>query len=181
VQNILSSEGYTGQSFHNIPVTFIERPVNRGSGKSYGATGKIDFRTDFINSELNSYIAYTYIDGEIGDAHLPYTAKNTIKAGIDFKYKRISMSPRLIYRSLSKHRNLTDEQGNIVTNDPFTIVNFTLRYTFLKKEKVKSDIYLKAINVLNNKLYNLPIGGRECFINVPQDPIRLNLGIDVRF
>ncbi|UCH13658.1 MAG: TonB-dependent receptor, partial [Bacteroidales bacterium] len=181
VKDILSSAGFSGQEFHGIPVAYVERPVNKGTAKSYGGTVRLDAKFGLSKLDLNSYLAYTFIDGEIDGGHIPFSAKNTIKGGVDFSLNRLSLSPRFIYRSESYHRSLRDENDNIVTNDPFTLVNLNVRYLISNSDILKSAVYIKIINLLNSKYYNLPIGGRECFPNAPQDPIRVNFGLSFKF
>ncbi len=181
MKDILSSTGFTGQEFHGIPVSYIERPVNKGTAKSYGGTLRLDAKLNLSAVDINSYLAYTFIDGEIGGGHIAFSARNTIKGGIDLSLNRLSLSPRFIFRTQSYHRSLRDEDGNIVTNDPFTLVNLNVRYLITYSDVLQSSVYIKITNLLNNKYYNLPIGGRECFPNVPQDPVRVNIGLNVKF
>jgi iron complex outermembrane receptor protein len=181
VDDIISSQGYTGEAFHGIPVTFIERPINKGEATTYGGTAFITYKLHLSKYKLNSYLAYTYIDGEIDGKPIPFSAKNTIKGGLDIKLKNISLSPRFIYRSKSKHRSLTDENGERLTNDPFTLVNLMARYDITTSDKMHLSIYFKISNLLNSKYYNLPIGGSESLAGSPQDPIRINLGAEVQF
>lgn len=181
VNDIISSQGYTGETFHGIPVTYIERPINKGEATTYGGTVFLSYKLHLSKYKLNSYLAYSYIDGEIDGKPIPFSAKNTIKGGLDIRLKNISLSPRFIYRSESKHRSLTDENGERLTNDPFTLVNLMAKYDISAFEKMNLSFYLKINNLLNRKYYNLPIGGSESLAGSPQDPIRINVGLEIQF
>ena len=63
MDDILSSEGFTGQNFKGIPVTVIERSVNSGSAYSYGGTARLDFRKNWSTASLNALLAYSFVDG----------------------------------------------------------------------------------------------------------------------
>lgn len=181
VDDIISSTGDTGRVFHDIPVGWVEWAANKGSAKSYGGTARLDIKYNLSNIDLSSYLAYTYVDGDINGGHLPFSAKNTFKFGIDLRYNKFSLSPRGIYRTESTHRSLKDADGNFVTNAPFLLINLATRYTLTETEKLKSVVFVKITNLLNSKYYNLPIGGRESIPNTPQDPIRINIGANIQF
>jgi outer membrane receptor for ferrienterochelin and colicin len=180
VDNLLSSEGFSGQTFKGIPVSIIERPANKGQSVSYGGTGRIDLRRSWTNLTLNSFLAYTFVDGEIDERQIPFAAQNTVKAVFDLNFNRISASARFIYRSESFHRSLTDEAGNLMSSDPYAIINLSARYALIDREKFGTDCFMKITNLLNSKYYNVPVGGAESIKMAPQDPFRILLGIQVR-
>jgi len=179
--DLLKNKGYTDQEFHNIPVAYIQRPINKGMANTYGGTVMLRYKINFSEAELNSYLAYTFIDGDIDGNHLPFSAKHTVKGGLDICLNNISLSPRFIYRSESKHRSIKDENGKIFTNNPYTLINFNAGYHLSRSEKIKTVINLKITNLLNSKYYNIPIGGSESIHGAPQDPIRIILGVEIRF
>jgi outer membrane cobalamin receptor len=179
MDDILSSEGFTGQSFKGIPVNIIERPVNQGNATSYGGTARMNFKKSWSSLTLNAMLAYTFTDGKIGDKQVPFTARNTVKSVFDINYKRISASARFLYRSKSYHRSLRDADGNIMFSDPYGIVNLTGKYAWLDKNSVRSEIFIKVSNLLNSKYYNVPVGGQESIRMAPQDPLRFLLGVNL--
>jgi iron complex outermembrane receptor protein len=181
VDNILSSESFTGQTFKGIPVNIIERPVNRGYAYSYGGTGRMDFKKNWSTFTLNFNLAYTIIDGTIDGMHIPFAARHTIKSSIDLNLNRISASARFIYRSKSYHRSLRDDSGNQMSSDPYGIVNLSARYVLVVREKFGTEFFLKINNLLNSRYYNVPVGGAESIRMTPQDPIRFLLGIELQF
>ncbi|HEC44686.1 MAG TPA: TonB-dependent receptor [Bacteroides sp.] len=181
VDDIISSESYSGQEFKGIPVAIIERPVNKGRAYSYGGTAKLDFKKSWSTLTLNSFLAYSYADGEIDGQQIPYTAQNTIKAAIDLNFKRLSTSTRFIYRSESYHRNIKDQAGNRISSDPYGIINLSARYLFVDRDRFETDFFVKINNLLNSRYYNVPVGGAESIKMAPQDPIRILLGLQFYF
>lgn len=177
--NLLGSEGYTDETFHNIPVDYLQRPVNKGTSSTYGGTIKLNYKTDFSSFLLSSYVAYSYIDGEIEGQQLPFAAKHSVKAGISTTVRKLTFSTRFQYRSKSYHRSIVNENGELHATDPYLIANLHAIYKILKREKVDFSVFSTIKNVFNTNYYNLPIGGSECFPNVPQDPIRIDLGVKV--
>jgi iron complex outermembrane receptor protein len=181
MDDILSSQGYTGQSFKGIPVGIVERPVNRGSAQSYGGTARLDYRKNWSSLSLNAYIAYTFVDGEIDDRQIPFTAQNTVKSVVDVNLLRISVSLRYLYRSESYHRSLKDASGNLISSDPYGVLDLTANYMVVDRNRYETDVFLKLKNLFNTKYYNVPVGGAESFLMAPQDPIRLLIGLNLKF
>jgi outer membrane receptor for ferrienterochelin and colicin len=181
IDDILSSESFSGQDFKGIPVTIVERSINRGIANSYGFTTRINFKRNWQTFTLNSFLAYSFIDGKIDGKQIPLTARNTIKGVIDFNINRVHASTRFLYRSESYHRSMKDASGNRVTSDPYGIINFDLGYEMFDRGDFNTEIFVKVKNLLNSKYYNVPIGGSESFRMVPQDPIRILLGVKMKF
>jgi len=181
LDNILSSESFTGQTFKGIPVNIIERPVNKGDAYSYGGTARMDMKQSLGTLTFNCNLAYTFVDGEIDGRQIPFTAKNTVKAAIDINYSRISGSIRYIYRSESFHRSIRNDAGDLMSSDPYGIINLFARYVLVNKEKFSTDLFIKVNNLLNSRYYNVPVGGAESIKMAPQDPIRILAGIQIQF
>jgi iron complex outermembrane receptor protein len=181
VADILSSESFTGQTFKGIPVSIIERPVNRGTASTYGGTARIDFKKKWGAFTLNSFLAYTFLDGKIDGRQIPFTAQNTVKAIVDLNFKRISTSIGYLYRSESFHRSLQDGSGNLLSSDPYGVINLFGRYVIVDRERFETGCFVKITNLLNSKYYNVPVGGAESIKMAPQDPIRFLLGIQLQF
>jgi outer membrane cobalamin receptor len=179
MDDILSSEAYTGQSFKGIPVNIIERPVNHGNAKSYGGTARMNFKKSWPALTLNAMLAYTFTDGKIEGRQIPFTARNTVKSIVDINYKSLSASARFNYRSKSFHRSLKNTDGDLMYSDPYWIVNFNCKYAWLEKSSVKSELFIKVSNLFNRKYYNVPVGGSESIRMTPQDPLRFLLGVNL--
>ncbi len=177
LDDILSSQAYTGETFKGIPVTIIERPVNRGSAYSYGGTVRLDVRKNWPSVSLNAFLAYTFTDGEIDERQIPFAAQNTVKGVVDLNYRRFSASLKYLYRSASFHRSLKDRAGNLLSSDGYGIINLALSYRVIDRNSFETEIFLRIKNLLNAKYYNVPVGGAESLLMAPQDPIRFLVGL----
>jgi outer membrane receptor protein involved in Fe transport len=170
----------TTLSFQGIEVDEANIPINKGEGETYGGTFRANAKYQIGDMELGGYGAYSYSDGEIEGEPIPYSAKHTIKAGIDAKIWKITGSLRGIYRTESKHSLVFDENGDPVTNDSFLLLNLFLKGSIIENEKFGLEIYTKINNLLNTKYYNVPLGQDELFNKSPQDPIRILGGVIIR-
>lgn len=171
-------------------VEAAQRPKNSGSANIYGGTAKIEAIYKFSGILLNPYFAYSYIDGEIqgverGDEtvniNLTYTAKHTLKAGIDFEWKGFTLSTKVLYKTESYHQDLVyNENGSITTgkdlpqvsNDSYFVLQAYLSYLLFSNKSMDLTIYSKLTNILNAKYYNVSVGGTESFDKTPQDPFK---------
>lgn len=178
MDNILSSESFTGQTYKGIPISRIERPVNRGSAVSYGGTARMDFKKSWSTFALNAFVAYTYVDGEIDGRNLPFTARNSVVSAVDINFKKLSASLRLKYRSESYHRSLSNDSGNLLSSDPFATVNLSVEYSLINRNSFESNLFLRINNLLDSRYYNVPIGGAESIKMTPQDPLRFLFGVN---
>jgi outer membrane receptor protein involved in Fe transport len=179
MDDILSSEPFTGQSFKGVPVNIIERPVNHGNAKSYGGTARMNYKKSWPALTLNAMLAYTFTDGKIDERQIPFTARNTVKSIVDINYRRLSASARFNYRSKSYHRSLRDADGALMFSDPYWIVNLHAKYAWLDNTSVRSEIFVKVSNLFNRKYYNVPVGGSESIRMAPQDPLRFLMGVNL--
>lgn len=181
VVNLIEAEGKIDKVFKGLPIDFAEVPVNKGKIHTYGGTFRVNAKHK-INSKsfIDGYIAYSYSDGRYSDTiKLAYSAQNTIKAGIDFKYNIFSISPRVIYRTASIHGLLKDKNGDYIKNEPFALLNITAICDLINKDKLKLSLFVKVINALDSRYYNLPYGKEELFNITPQDPLKIMGGINI--
>ncbi len=176
IDNLIIIEGFFGETFHNIPIDYVERPINKGSSNTYGFTARGDYKINFGKSVVNTNLSYIYSDGDIDGKPIPFSAKNTIKAELAWKVNNINLSARVINRSESLHV-LFDENGDPLKVDGFTLVNLAASYRVINNDKFKGSILVKVVNLTNAKYYNPTLGAGELFVGSPQDPIRLFLGI----
>jgi outer membrane receptor for ferrienterochelin and colicin len=177
IRNLITSEVEINQVFRGIDIDFVERPSNRGEAYTYGFTLKADTYHEVGKVKLQGYVIYSYSDGEVDSNPLPFSAKNTIKAGLMAKYKKFSINPRVIFRSKSLHTTEKDEANNPQSNSSFALVNLFAKYTINKNVSLQ----FKAVNLLNSRYYNVSLGQGESFYATPQDPIRLNFGVNAKF
>lgn len=177
IKDLIVIEGNPGGTFQDVAITFVERPVNKGEATTYGFTVRGDYRLSIGESTINSNLAYIYSDGDIDGEPLPYSAKNTIKAELAWKFKGLNVSARLINRSSSLHGIMKDANGDPLEVDGFTTVNLTASYKIFDKENFDGALQLKILNLTNAKYYNPTLGTGELFVGSPQDPVRYNLGL----
>jgi len=121
------------------------------------------------------------VDGQIDGRQIPFTAQNTVKAIVDLNFKRISASIGYLYRSESFHRSLRDASGNLLSSDPYGVINLSGRLVIVDRNRFETECFVKITNLLNSKYYNVPIGGAESMRMAPQDPFRFLLGIQLQF
>lgn len=163
-----------------LPVGVLETNVNKGRSDVYGFTTKLNYLQKFNYFSVNAQVAYSYIDGDIDNQALLYTAKHTIKASLDISGARFSIAPRLIFRSASNSR-LTNpnNSNNYHTNTPFAVINLFSRVKILdKRNSGKLYVYARINNLLNLKYYNVLFGSEDGFPATPQDPQRVSLGLN---
>lgn len=158
----------------------LESSENSGLSEIYGGTFRLNFLAKIGPVTLNPYGAYTYISGNINNTVLLYTAKNTIKGGVDIGHKRFSFSPRVIWRS-SSYTSLKDgANGENFKNPPFYVININARYKIVNIGKIKISVFADVTNLLNRKYYNALFGNEEGLPLTPQDPIRIMGGLNFK-
>lgn len=163
-----------------LPVTTLETNVNKGKSTVYGLTTKVNYLQKFNYFSINAQLAYSFIDGDIDNQDLLYTAKHTVKASLDISGARFSIAPRLIFRSPSNSR-LTNpnDSNNYYTNASFAVVNLFARVKLIDKKKSgKLYVYTRINNLLNLKYYNVLFGSEDGFPATPQDPQRISFGVN---
>lgn len=177
IKNLIVIEGFVGETFQDVAIDYVEKPVNKGEANTFGFTVRGDYKLSLGESVINSNLAYIFSDGDIDGEPLPYSAKNTIKAEIAWKFKGLNISARLINRSSSLHGIMKDVNGDPLEVDGFTVVNLAASYKIFDKENFNGALQLKILNITNAKYYNPTLGTGELFVGSPQDPIRINLGL----
>lgn len=173
-------EGSVSEVFQGVQVGFAQIAENKGSAETYGGTFRINGQYKLGTVSLNAYTAYSYSDGKTEDNPIPYSAMHTAKFGFDIQYGKFSISPRGLYRSASKHSIVFDTDGNPAENDAFLLMNVYAKYKMVENERLWVDLFVKSSNVLNQKYYNVPLGGGELFSKTPQDPIRIMGGFIIK-
>ena len=141
----------------------------------------MDYRKNWSSVSLNAFLEYTFVDGEIDERQIPFTAQNTVKSVVDFNFRRISASLRYLYRSESYHRSLRDAAGNLLSSDPYGVFDLAAGYVVVDRMRFETTAFLQIKNLFNNKYYNVPVGGAESFRMAPQDPIRFLAGLHLKF
>ncbi len=174
ISNLIVAEGYINEIFHDIPVGFVNKNINKGEAINYGGTARIDYKGVLgLKFKTNFFAAYSYVDGNIANAPLIYSAKHTVKSGLSVMYnQRLQIYTKVQYRSGSLREGSTFEKPLI--SDAFTVINLTANYKILNKPKFQLGVFSSISNVLNTKYYN---AGNENLDQSPQDPLRANFGL----
>ncbi len=176
VVDLIGFERIQNGIFHTIPVTLVERNVNKGKAQTYGATIRADVKLLFsTDRNANAFIAYTFSDGKINNNTLYLNARHTIKAGLDIKfYKKINVYTKFIYRSAGYAYYSTTQFP--IQNKAFYRIDLSANYLFLTKEKYKVRVFVKVFNLTDNRYYNL---SDDISYIIPQDPIRIDFGLKI--
>ncbi len=135
---------------------------------SLSIDGRLDFNTRY-ESTLNPR------------AGLVYSPTDKLKIKFLCGRANLAPSPYRQYQHYGSFRSLTDEEGNLLSSDPYSIINLSARYMLVEKEKYETEVFQRISNLLNSKYYNVSIGGAESILMAPQDPIRFLLGIRFNF
>lgn len=167
-------------TFKGKTVSNVEIWANRGHASVAGGTLRLDTLSTLGRMRFNSYAAYTYSDGEIDGDFLPYSAGGSVKAGVDMAYRKLTVSPRLIYQSRSYNQQ-RDAAGARQSSPPFAIVNISARYSEIAAGTFRLSSYLEILNLTNARYYNPGRGGTAGFGAVPQDPISASAGVALEF
>lgn len=175
-------------TFLGWPVDFIEVPVNEGSQINYGGTIQLDYRKSFKNIELNSYLALSYIDGEVdiqGDGNkveIGMISPLQLKTGIDFTWKgKLSCSPRLVWVSTQRLNSFTQENPEKrQTLAGYALLNISFRYQF----HTTSAAFVNVYNALNQRyrasnFFADQVNTTHVFFGAPQLPLRVQGGIQI--
>ncbi len=167
------------ETFKGWPVDAVERFVNRGSAKNYGGTAQVQYSWLQGDFAVNPFAAYTYTDGEIEDQELPWSAKHTLKTGLDLGWRNVYLSNRVIARSLSTHASLVNSAGERRSTDPSAVLNTHLLWGDFVDTKVFSlSAYVDVRNVLDSRYSYVAADVINAFPDgAPQDPRRIVVGV----
>ena len=171
-----------------------EQAKNIGTINIGGATFVLNHLWKPGRFQVNSSLSYSFIDGntDFEDSQstsdqLFYQAKNTIKATLGATTRRLGVSIRMISRSetfasrrdipAGQYENFDGYEGQYYSNDAYIQVNTSGYFKVIDKKSIALSLTVKVYNALNEKYYNVYIGGNEGLPKTPQDPIRFNTGL----
>ncbi len=199
LDNLFQNEIRTNMRFveddtASIVVPVAEIATSTAYGSVFGAMARFDYRI-FLNKtndmQLRLSLSYAFVSGAISDLtgqqpdKLPfYNAPHTVKAGAFFDYKGFSSDLRFIYRTRTLNEGFgTGSSFAQFGNQPFLLVNLFAQYrAFVSKdEKMQLNIFLRIRNLLNSRYYHTGTPNAAQLAAVPQDPIRVSLGLNFRF
>lgn len=189
ISDLITVDGAPNQEFKGVPVGFAEIPVNSGLAILKGGTAKLDALLKIGEANVTAYAAYSYSAGKIEDDNgaiirnnVPFSAKHTLKSGMEVTYGKLSFSPRLIMRSKSFHPILQDDSGDFLTNESYTVFNLYARYSNLVTNgQFNASLFLRVENATDKRYYNISPEGGSFFPQTPQDPRRISAGITLAF
>ncbi len=182
INDLIVNGGEPNLVFEGVPVGFAEFAVNKGTAEIKGGTVRVETVSKTNEVTINSRLAYSLTNGNIDGETLAFSAKHTLKAGLDVKYRRFALAPRMVFRSKSLHPNAVDAQGQRMSSDAFTVLNLFARYTFTASSSpFEAAAFVRLNNLTNAKYYNVSFAGAEGFAATPQDPRRITGGVNVKF
>lgn len=168
-------------TFKGKPVDTLAHWSNLGEARAYGGTARLDAVKNYENFTLSYYGAFTYSNGDIAGEPLPYSAKHSIKAGLTFKNRRFTVSPRVIYQGRS-YNQLKDAQGNRLSSDPFIVANLYLQYRCCRHENMTRAIFINITNLTDQRYYHPGFAeGGVGFSAAPQAPRLITGGMTFEF
>lgn len=174
----------------SIYADLVARPTKEGKGYSYGGTVSAVYT--ILDDKKNNYefkinAAYSFLNGLHTNygawSDLHYAAKHTIKAGLTFKYKKLSAYATLLFRSSSQNDAFSKTHVD-VASPAFVTMNLFANYRLFESQKhaFRLNIFLRVRNLTDAQYYHLGKGGDYTRMAlVPQDPIRILGGISLSF
>lgn len=210
VYNLINPYGSVNQeNRENLPLQLkgiqtekIEISVNEGFSNFFGFTAKVNYLLNLGKFRINPYGGVAMVDGgysNFGDMLefdedllrpedqqddyklLFYQSLWTVKAGLDISTPRLSFSWQFIWKDWSR-TNIQDASGYNYDNFlGYKLLNMNARWNVFSGSKLSGFLFLKVNNLLDNRYYNVYVGNEEGMPITPQDPLRYNAGIQLKF
>jgi outer membrane cobalamin receptor len=184
-----STINYYKGHYLGYPVDYIEVSVNQGRQRNYGGSFQLDWRKRFEKGKIDAYLNVSYINGEIEEvienkvqtAEAPLLTNFMFKTGFDFTWSKFSFSPRLIWVGEQKLSALQENSLKRQYLDGYQLLNLNLRYAFYKN----SAVYVQAENALNQRyravFEDIDFNNPYFLKGMPQQPLRIQLGLQMKF
>jgi iron complex outermembrane receptor protein len=183
----LNGNRYNGQ-FLGYKINYIETPINLGNQENIGGSVQLDYSQKFNDFTIKAYAALSYIDGKVDAkndgnfAQIGMLSPFQFKMGGELVYKKFSISPRLIWVSNQRITAVEKEDASIRQSvGSYTLINLALRYEIYKQNAV----FINIRNLTNQKYRvaneNANKYSPYAFFGVPQDPLRFEAGINLRW
>lgn len=199
--SIKIAELYPNMTYQGYPVFGMQINDNLGESNIYGGTLGLNYIHRFSKeSKLNIYGSYSYIDGTtdidedgpVKERNLPGVSNHTIKAGVDFTFRNLSVSPRITTMSKQRTFNAASVKESDETQyqeiDGFILGNVNVNY----KLGDNFTIFVNVENFTDARYRNVNIGAApesvgagsaavEFAEGAPQNPIRATGGFRLHF
>ncbi|MBI2385829.1 MAG: TonB-dependent receptor [Elusimicrobia bacterium] len=167
--------------FKGWPVAAIANSVNRGFSRTYGGTARIDALAHAGAWSFKPNAAYTCSAGSVDGGVLAYSARHSVQAGLEAGRGKLTMYPRVIYRSRT-YSATKDPQGGLQSAAPYALVNVHVRYKDIVTTPFRLSSYIGVTNLFDLRYRNAAFtAGSVGFPAVPQDPLRVAGGLELEF
>ncbi|MBF0544347.1 MAG: TonB-dependent receptor [Candidatus Riflebacteria bacterium] len=181
ISNIQQVVSLGSGTYLNEPVKEIETAANRGNARTYGGTIRLDSLQSFKHCDVNSFVAFTYSNGDLAGEPLPFSSRTSIKAGSSLICGKWTFSPRLIHQARSFSQT-KDSQGNYTSSPPFSVINLYIKHSHSKNARFLLSEFLNLTNLTDARYYTPDLaGGGVGFTANPQEPRTITGGITVEF
>jgi hypothetical protein len=145
---------------------------------TYGGTGAAVARVRSGRWALAPAAAWSITGGKRGDDPLPATSAHVVKAVLDVERGPLAASARMQLRSAARHPETRDARGALVEIPGSTVFDLHLRWDgVLRDARARTSLWLDVKNVLDARYHHVS-SAFDHLPGVPQDPLRLMIGID---
>lgn len=166
-------------TFKGKPVDVLAHWVNKGKSDVFGGSIRYDALHQYENFQLNFYLALAFADGDENGDELPYSSRRSARAGLTFRQKRWTVSPRLIYQDKS-HLQYKNAAGKQLSSPSFTTVNLFAKYNLSSGSN--TSMFVNISNLFDRRYYHPGFAeGGVGFIQVPQAPRYISGGVSYDF
>lgn len=144
--------------------------------------------------QINAYASFTSMNStiEVNQTkveRLFNQATDNLKGGFDISFKRLSFStgyqwngPTVASRTDFEYSSdYLEYSGEFETSGGYFVLNSSLSYKAFDKKRFDVILRSRVTNVLDSRYYNVYVGGAEGLPKTPQDPRRINVGLEIKF
>lgn len=180
IKDLILIEEKMPEQSNYLPNTTILDPrgaKNAANSEIYGGDVSYNGYSYFSGYDLNYWLNYSYIDGEIDydyDYDLPFLAQNIFKAGTTLKLKDYTISPSIKWVSPVTASYYKD--GELARVDSYFISNLYSSYSLDKKQKIS----LKIDNLFDTHYYGVRYNTSSKYVT-PQNTRMVSLAYTINF
>lgn len=180
IKDLILIEEKMPEQSNYLPNTTILDPrgaENAANSEIYGGDVSYNGYSYFSGYDLNYWLNYSYIDGEIDydyDYDLPFLAQNIFKAGTTLKLKDYTISPSIKWVSPVTASYYKD--GELERVDSYFISNLYGSYSLDKKQKIS----LKIDNLFDTHYYGVRYNTSSKYVT-PQNTRMVSLAYTINF